>query len=120
GGPIDDLTVCETTQRDLVMPITDGYMEVAAVKSSWALRLSTNEVTVCSSICTDVGCGYRWDAGEKEFKCPCHGSVFDLNGKVVGGPAPRSLDRLPVKIENGHLLVQYKEFKSGTKQQIEI
>src|SRR5207245_8792438 len=86
----------------------------------WALRLATNEVTVYSPICTHLGCGYRWDAGEKEFKCPCHGSVFDLNGKVVGGPAPRSLDRLPVKIENGHLLVQYKEFKSGTKQQIEI
>ncbi len=120
AGPMDDLPVGEPTRRDLVMTITDGYMEVAAVKGIWALRLATNEVTVYSPICTHLGCGFRWDAGEKEFKCPCHGSVFDLNGKVVGGPAPRPLDRLPVKIENGHLLVQYKEFKSGTKQQIEI
>jgi quinol---cytochrome c reductase iron-sulfur subunit, bacillus type len=120
AGPVSDLPIGEPTQRDLVMTITDGYMEVAAVKGIWALRLATNEVTVYSPICTHLGCGYRWEAGKKEFKCPCHGSVFDLNGNVIGGPAPRPLDRLPVKIENGHLLVQYKEFKSGTKQQIEI
>jgi menaquinol-cytochrome c reductase iron-sulfur subunit len=46
--------------------------------------------------------------------------MFDTEGKVVGGPAPRPLDRLPVKIENGRLMVQYKEFKSGTEEQVEI
>ncbi len=120
AGPMDDLPIGEPTQRDLVMTITDGYMEVAAVKGIWALRLATNEVTVYSPICTHLGCGFRWDGSARRFKCPCHGSEFDPDGKVVGGPAPRPLDRLPVKIENGHLVVQYKEFKSGTAQQIEI
>jgi menaquinol-cytochrome c reductase iron-sulfur subunit len=46
--------------------------------------------------------------------------MFDTEGKVVGGPAPRPLDRLPVKIENGRLMVQYQEFKSGVKAQEEI
>ncbi len=120
AGTVSDLPVDEPTQRDLVMTVTDGYMEVAAVKGVWALRRGTNEVTVYSPICTHLGCGFRWDGGEKKFKCPCHGSEFDSDGRVVGGPAPRPLDRLPVKIENGHLMVQYKEFKSGTTQQIEI
>jgi len=120
AGPVSDLPVGEPAQRDLIMTVTDGYMEVAAVKGIWALRQATNEVMVYSPICTHLGCGYRWDGGARKFKCPCHGSEVDLNGKVVGGPAPRPLDRLPVKIENGHLLVQYKEFKSGTKQRIEI
>ena len=117
---VSDLPVDALTQRDLIMTVSDGYMEAAAVKGVWALRRATNEVTVFSPICTHLGCGFRWDGGEKKFKCPCHGSEFDQNGKVVGGPAPRPLDRLPVKIENGRLLVQYKEFKSGTKQQVEI
>ena len=120
AGPVSDLPVGEPAQRDLIMTVTDGYMEAAAVKGIWALRRATNEVTVYSPICTHLGCGFRWDGGEKKFKCPCHGSVFDPDGKVVGGPAPRPLDRLPVKIENGRLLVQHKEFKSGTRQQIEI
>src|SRR3989338_3249918 len=80
----------------------------------------TNDVTVYSPICTHLGCGFRWDGDEKKFKCPCHGSMFDTEGKVVGGPAPRPLDRLPVKIENGRLMVQYQEFKSGVKAQEEI
>lgn len=120
AGPVSDLPVGEPAQRDLVMTVADGYMEVATVKGIWAVRGEPNEVTVFSPICTHLGCGFRWDGGEKKFMCPCHGSVFDPDGKVVGGPAPRPLDRLPARIENGRLLVQYKEFKSGTKSQVEI
>ncbi|MBI3098592.1 MAG: Rieske (2Fe-2S) protein [Planctomycetes bacterium] len=61
-----------------------------------------------SSVCTHLGCiiQHRRAAGQKEgFFCPCHGSAFDLEGKVVGGPAPRPLDRLDVKIEGGKLVV---------------
>ena len=120
AGPVADLPVGEPAQRDVIMTLADGYREIAAVKGIWALRRETNEVTVYSPICTHLGCGFRWDGGEKKFKCPCHGSMFDPEGQVVGGPAPRPLDRLPVKIENGRLMVQYREFKSGTKEQVEI
>ena len=120
AGPVADLPVGEPAQRDVTMTLADGYREIAAVKGIWALRREANEVTVYSPICTHLGCGFRWDGEEKKFKCPCHGSMFDTEGKVVGGPAPRSLDRLPVRIENGRLMVQYQEFKSGTKDQVEI
>ena len=120
AGPVADLPVGEPAQRDVTMTLADGYREIAAVKGVWALRREANEVTVYSPICTHLGCGFRWDGEEKKFKCPCHGSMFDAEGKVVGGPAPRPLDRLPVRIENGRLMVQYQEFKSGVKAQEEI
>lgn len=120
AGPVADLPVGEPAQRDVTMTLADGYREIAAVKGIWALRRESNEVTVYSPICTHLGCGFRWDGEEKKFKCPCHGSMFDTEGRVVGGPAPRPLDRLPVRVENGRLMVQYQEFKSGTKDQVEI
>jgi nitrite reductase/ring-hydroxylating ferredoxin subunit len=42
-----------------------------------------------SSVCTHLGCTVK-HAGSG-FECPCHGSRFDENGRVVQGPAPRPL-----------------------------
>ncbi|WP_455389410.1 QcrA and Rieske domain-containing protein, partial [Petrachloros mirabilis] len=52
--------------------------------------------------------------------CPCHGSVYDVDGKVLAGPAPRSLDVLPSKVEQGKLFVIYKQFKSGLDHPVEL
>lgn len=43
-----------------------------------------------SVVCTHLGCTIRvTDSG---FDCPCHGSQYDTDGNVTGGPAPRPLD----------------------------
>jgi cytochrome b6-f complex iron-sulfur subunit len=34
------------------------------------------------------------------FKCPCHGSIYNRYGQIIQGPAPRPMDRFPIKIEN--------------------
>ena len=44
---------------------------------------------VISSVCSHLGCNVKRD--EPGFGCPCHGSHFDENGRVVQGPAPRPL-----------------------------
>ena len=41
-----------------------------------------------NAVCTHLGCVVPWNAAEKKFICPCHGSQEDNQGKVVGGPAP--------------------------------
>lgn len=107
-------------QLEYVATIQDGYLETKTQKAVWAVKQTTGEVTVFSPLCTHLGCGYHWDAAGQQFKCPCHGSVFDMSGRVVAGPAPRPLDALPAKIENGRLLVVFKEFKSGVAKQIEL
>ncbi len=60
-----------------------------------------------SSVCTHLGCMVRHRKerhASEAFFCPCHGSRFDIRGEVVGGPAPRPLDRVLLEIDGGKLV----------------
>ena len=119
-GAVDELPVGHPTQLDHVTTIRDGWMETKSQKAVWAVRYPEGDVKVFSPIWTHLGCGYRWDDGTNKFQCPCHGSSFDMNGQVLAGPAPRPLDQLPMKVENGRLLVMYTEFKSGQPRSVQL
>ena len=119
-GRLDTLSVGEPAQLEYVTIVRDGYIEAKTQKAVWAVKQPDGAVTVFAPLCTHLGCGYHWDTTDRRFKCPCHGSVYDVTGEVLAGPAPRALDRLPTKIEEGRLLVMYKEFKSGKKVPIEL
>lgn len=47
-----------------------------------------------SAVCPHLKCIVRWDACEKTWDCPCHGSRFDALGHVVNGPAISDLERI--------------------------
>ena len=119
-GASDELATGVPTQLEYVATLQDGYHETKTQKAVWAVKQANGDVTVFSPMCTHLGCGYHWDGGSQQFKCPCHGSVFDVSGRVVGGPAPRPLDALPSKVDKGRVLVTYKEYKSGVAKQIEL
>jgi len=57
-------------------------------------------------VCTHLGCLYSWVGRNGRFECPCHGSKFELSGKYIEGPAPRSLDRfaITIKLKSGNVL----------------
>ncbi len=44
--------------------------------------------------CTHLGCDLGFDETSERFMCPCHGSVFDLTGKRLEGPAKKNLEKL--------------------------
>ncbi|MGO9378426.1 MAG: ubiquinol-cytochrome c reductase iron-sulfur subunit [Dissulfurispiraceae bacterium] len=98
----------------------DAFLEQTAVQSVWVVMHSASEVTVYSPICPHAGCYYNWNDQLRRFECPCHGSVFSIDGTVISGPAPRPLDKLPVEVENGALFVTWERFKSGIPEKIKV
>ncbi len=105
---------------EVVVSIADGWRKTTRKKSIWVVKDQRGAISAYSAICPHLGCGYRWEAEQRRFHCPCHHSFFDLDGRVLSGPAPRALDTLPVKVEDGQLLVMYKEFKAGTSAKMEL
>ncbi len=56
-----------------------------------------------SSRCAHLGCPVRWVDAAERFICPCHGGVYDLLGRRVGGPPVRPLDRFYTRVKNGEV-----------------
>jgi len=95
--------------------VRDGFfttlVELGAV---WLRRGPDGKILALSSTCPHLGCGVGLDP-KGGFACPCHDSRFAIDGSYVRGPSPRALDPLPVRIENGRVLVQALQFATGTK-----
>lgn len=73
-----------------------------------------NKVAAISTTCTHLGCIVA--ASETGFACPCHGSRYDQDGAVTGGPAPKNLPWFQVQMApNGELEVDKDvEIEPGT------
>tara|TARA_B100000315_G_scaffold8245_1_gene8163 strand:+ start:15754 stop:16248 length:495 start_codon:yes stop_codon:yes gene_type:complete len=63
---------------------------------------------VISAVCTHLRCTVNWSDNNNRFECPCHGSVFNVEGKVISGPAPKPLKWLHVKASPDKRLVVNK------------
>ncbi|MCL5266895.1 MAG: ubiquinol-cytochrome c reductase iron-sulfur subunit [Bacteroidetes bacterium] len=98
----------------------DAYIEETERRDVWAIRNGSKDVTVFSPICPHLGCRYNWDPASEHFACPCHGSVWSKDGKILRGPTPRPLDTLPHKIEGDELYVKWERFKLGVPKKIVI
>jgi Rieske Fe-S protein len=55
-------------------------------------RDSSGVVHEMSAVCPHLGCVVHWNAVEKTWDCPCHGSRFSSDGEVVQGPAVKPLE----------------------------
>jgi menaquinol-cytochrome c reductase iron-sulfur subunit len=73
--------------------------------ASWLRRTGPEEFIAFSINCTHLGCPVKYLQGGHLFLCPCHGSVFNDDGSVAGGPAARPLNRFPVRTKKGRVQI---------------
>lgn len=87
-----------------------GYLKIRPVGSETALYVLAaggGRYAVLSPICTHLQCTVNVEGGA--LRCPCHGSTFDLEGKVLRGPAVQPLRRYPASVtEEGELVIRYE------------
>ena len=108
-GPLDDFTSDAYTPR--VITIVEGIGE--AGKTTVYVRRgnpglseqepelppeSPDEYIAISTRCAHLGCPVRFVQAAGNFICPCHGGVYDFQGKVIGGPPVRPLDRFQTRV----------------------
>jgi cytochrome b6-f complex iron-sulfur subunit/menaquinol-cytochrome c reductase iron-sulfur subunit len=84
----------------------------------WMIRRG-NTVECWSATCPHLGCSIGYDE-HAAFFCPCHDSAFGLDGARQKGPSPRALDKLQTKIEDGFVLVDYRRYRQGTPDLVEV
>ncbi len=83
----------------------DGWKVISEKSTAWVVKTADNQVTAFGPQCTHLGCAYHWEEGKNEFLCPCHTSLFSIEGKVLSGPAPRPLDRYQTRLNGTKLLL---------------
>lgn len=91
----------------------DGWRRSREKATAWVVKTEANQAVAFSPQCPHLGCIYHWEdermdaSGQANaaFVCPCHASSFAPDGTVLGGPAPRPLDRYVSRVESGKLLL---------------
>ena len=82
-------------------------------------RPNASDVQALNVVCPHAGCFVDFIPGRMLFECPCHKSVFTLDGQIASknSPAPRPMDSLTVELRNGkEVWVSLKTSRPGTRK----
>lgn len=88
--------------------------------SVWLVK-NGDKVSAYSAVCPHLGCSVNIapGGGSAGFACPCHTSAFAPDGARKSGPAPRDLDALATRIEEGFVVVDFRRFRIGIPEKVE-
>jgi menaquinol-cytochrome c reductase iron-sulfur subunit len=107
-GPVGDFDA-ETYKPVIITIVEDigetGKSTAYVRRGSPDLDESPDEFIAVSNRCVHAGCPTRFVEAAGNFICPCHGGVYDFQGKVIGGPPVRPLDRFQTRVEDGEVQV---------------
>lgn len=76
-----------------------------AGKDVMLIRENESRVRALSPICTHRQCYVKYNATKKKIECGCHKSSYDLDGKVLGGPAPAPLPTFPARLDGDRIII---------------
>jgi menaquinol-cytochrome c reductase iron-sulfur subunit len=111
-GKIDEFASLTAPAKRLIkVEQRDAWRKIVSEKAVYVLPPKDGTVQILSPICPHLGCSIPWNEAKQQFICPCHVAVFAMDGNKISGPAPRSMDDLESKVEDGVLKVRYQYFR---------
>lgn len=105
AGDVSALKDGEPVAVTLRVARQDGAAEVVDCRVVFLVKAG-EQVRAIDSTCTHLGCRTRFNLELGQIECPCHGGVYDVEGRVVSGPPPHPLAELPTRIDGTRVLVQ--------------
>lgn len=121
GAMSDFASLTAPVSKDINVEHVDAWRELYSKKSVFVIPAKNKgDVRVLSPVCPHLGCLVHYNSSDKQFLCPCHGSIFAADGSLVKGPALRGLDPLPQKTQNGRLMVLFEYFQELIKNRVVI
>ena len=113
-GDVTYLTPNQPVEMAFRRNRVDGWKVVSEKLTAWVVMDSSGKMSAFGPQCTHLGCAHHWDDAKSQFVCPCHNSLFAIDGTVAFGPAPRPLDHYETKLEGSKLLVGDLRRPEGT------
>ncbi len=84
-------------------------------------KTGPKEVQALNVVCPHAGCFVNYSANNNHYICPCHDSVFALDGAIknASSPSPRPLDSMEVKVsDDGGVWVKFENYRAGVHEKI--
>jgi glycine/D-amino acid oxidase-like deaminating enzyme/nitrite reductase/ring-hydroxylating ferredoxin subunit len=88
----DRLAPAEASSADDV-PVGEARVVRTGLGKTGVFRDDEGHIHAVSMRCTHLGCLVKFNDAERSWDCPCHGSRFDLDGRVLAGPSSKPLER---------------------------
>jgi cytochrome b6-f complex iron-sulfur subunit len=104
GGIVDAGAVSDYLEEGTVQYFLDGRFYVT---------MHDGGLRALYQKCPHLGCRVPFCDSSGRFECPCHGSVYNVVGEYLTGPAPRGMDRFPIRISGDRVLVDTSSVVQG-------
>ena len=97
-GLVENFQVGETVEVAYDDPSPLPWAGQTARTAVWLRRTADQSFSAFGINCSHLGCPVNWRPRAELFLCPCHGGVYYADGTVAGGPPPRPLTTVAVRI----------------------
>lgn len=86
------------SKKGKIKTYENNFPEGITVLDGLIISKSGDELKIFKSTCTHLGCNVNLSF-DQNLVCPCHGSKFKSNGKVISGPATKNLEEVQFELE---------------------